>query len=133
MALQMWAYLTSVPGLVPLALAVGSISEVGDIHVLGWKEPDLEVLEKLDEAGVRPQGLAVTDYTIDVERVLLDDGKTSPMVSLRLLGIHSHRRPQVGERFLFSLRVDDELRICGVCLGNLSTDLSKGLAQTPRL
>lgn len=97
------------------AIVVGSISEIGDMYVLGWEDPEPELLDKLAEAGVRPLGLAVTDYTIEVENILLDDGGIAPEVSLRLLGIHSPRRPQVGERFLFALKVDDELRSYGVC------------------
>ena len=97
------------------AIVVGRIIEIGDLHVLGWEDPDPDLLEKLAEAGVRPQGLAVTDYLIEVESSLLDDGGVSSTISLRLLGIHSPRRPQIGERFLFSLRVDHELRSYGAC------------------
>ena len=97
------------------AIVIGTIAEVGDLHVLGWEDPDPELLEKLAEAGVTPRGLAVTDYVVEVETTLLDDGGVLPEISLRLLGIHGPRRPQVGERFLFSLKVDDELRSYGAC------------------
>ncbi len=97
------------------AIVVGSISEIGDTFILERKDPDPEVLEKLSEYDIRTPGLAVTDYAIDVEKVLLDDGEISPVSSFRLFGIHNQKRPQVGERFLFALNVDDELGSYWIC------------------
>ncbi len=73
------------------------------------------MLALLAEANVRAPGLAVTDYSIEVEEILLDDGGILPVSPFRLLGMPSPRRPQVGERFLFSLRFDEQLRSYGVC------------------
>ena len=97
------------------AIVVGSISEIGDTFILRREDPDPEVLEKLAEYDIRTPGLAVTDYAIEVEKVLLDDGEISPVSSFRLFGIHNPRRPQVGERFLFALNVDDELESYWIC------------------
>ena len=97
------------------AIVVGNISEIGDTFILGPKDPDPEVLEELAEYDIRAPGLAVTDYAIEVEKVLLDDGEISPVSSFRLFGIHNPRRPQVGERFLFALNIDEELRSYWVC------------------
>ena len=47
--------------------------------------------------------LQVTYYDITIEEVLLDDGFISSNARLRLDGDHSLIRPQVGERFVFSL------------------------------
>ena len=97
------------------AIVVGSISEIGDTFILRREDPDPEVLEKLAEYDIRTPGVAATEYAIDVEKVLLDDGEISPVSSFRLFGIHNPRRPQVGERFLFALNVDDELGSYWIC------------------
>ena len=97
------------------AIVVGTISEIGDTFVLEHEDPGPAVLALLAEANVRAPGLAVTDYSIEVEEILLDDGGILPVSPFRLLGMPSPRRPQVGERFLFSLRFDEQLRSYGVC------------------
>ncbi len=97
------------------AIVVGTISDIGDTFVLEQEDPDPIVLAILANLDVRAPGLAVTDYAIEVEEILLEYSGTSPVSSLRLLGMPSPRRPQVGERFLFSLRFDKELRSYGVC------------------
>ncbi len=53
--------------------------------------------------GVDDMHLRVTYYDITIEEVLLDDGFISNNARLRLDGDHSLIRPQVGERFVFSL------------------------------
>ena len=81
-------------------IVIGSISQIsGTGHELGYDKTEKNYPAK-DLPYLR---IPVTYYDIAIEKVLLDDGNVLSHPSLRMSGEHNPMRPQVGERFLFTL------------------------------
>ena len=76
---------------------IGAVSSPADEMPFN-KTADDYPAEDVDDMRLR-----VTYYNITIEEVLLDDGFISNNARLRLDGDHSLIRPQVGEKFVFSL------------------------------
>ena len=84
------------------AVVIGTISAVSDLKLelpYGKTEEDFQDPKY---QGFVPR-IEVTYYDIAIEEALLDDGNVRAHPRLRLSGAHNSERPQVGERFLFSL------------------------------
>ena len=82
------------------AMVIGTIASVSSPEN---ELPYNKTTEDYPTEDVNTMRLRVTYYDITVEEVLLDDGFVSDNARLRLDGDHSLIRPQIGERFLFSL------------------------------
>ena len=79
---------------------------IGTIAAVSSPSDELPFNKTADEypsEDVENMRLRVTYYDITIEEVLLDDGFVSNNARLRLDGDHSLIRPQVGEKFVFSL------------------------------
>ena len=84
------------------AVVIGTISAVSNLILelpYGKTEEDFQDPKY---QGYVPR-TEVTYYDIAIEEALLDDGNVRAHPRLRLSGAHNSARPQVGERFLFSL------------------------------
>lgn len=91
------------------AIAVGTISKISDTIQEGPYNLNPE------PAGDRPApSIQVTYYEIALEDVLLDDNNVSSHSLLRLDGIHTASKPQVGERYMFALGVNPDNKSYGV-------------------
>ena len=71
--------------------------------------------------------LRVTYYSIEIEEVLLDDGIVSAFPRLRLDDVHNPRRPQVGERFVFTLARNPDDQSYGVVADWMVLNVADGL------
>ena len=95
------------------AVVIGTISAISDLKLelpYGKTEEDFQDPKY---QGYVPR-TEVTYYDITIEEVLLDDGNVRAHPRLRLSDAHNSERPQIGERFLFSLGQNPDLLSYGI-------------------
>ena len=93
-------------------IAIATVSEIsapveeGPYRLPGTPHPP-------EEAGFPDLTITVTYYTLNLEQILLDDGNISDNPNLRQSGIHSKESPQVGQRYLFGMRINPDEKSYG--------------------
>lgn len=89
------------------AIVVATISSIsepveeGPYRIAGTPPPPTQ-------PGFPTPSITVTYYSLDLEQVLLDDGNISSHPRLRQSGIHYDGAPQLGNRYLFGVRVNPD-------------------------
>ena len=95
------------------AIVIGTISAVsGPKEELPYGKTE-EDFQDAKYQGYVPRD-TVAYYDIAIEEVLMDDGNILAHPRLRLSGAHNPKRPQVGERFLFTLGQNPDSRSYGI-------------------
>ncbi len=92
----------------------GTVSNIGDTVAekpYDWKPEDDSYSQSL---GMPPFRVRVTYYTIQPERVFLDDGNLLSYPLMRLFGYDNEVRPKVGERYLFVLGANPDGKSYGI-------------------